>query len=166
MELMGSFAWICQICIISSNLTSEIQILISNYLPYISTWMSNRNLKYNTYKTELLTPASKICKYYNGSHLTTWDHHSPSCSWQKSWQHPWLSSFSYFTYSPPSNTIHCLSEIDAASKHVSPTPILPPYSRSPLFLVWTTTLASLLFSLFPFLFLQHPHNSQHVPFKT
>ena len=44
-ELIISFARNCQICIINSNLTSEIQILTSNDLPYICTWMSSMNLK-------------------------------------------------------------------------------------------------------------------------
>ena len=61
----------CQICIINSNLTSEIQILTSNHLPHIFTWMSSMNLKYNTYKIEPLISVSRICKYYSGSHLTT-----------------------------------------------------------------------------------------------
>lgn len=84
MKLMG----ISQICIISSNLTPEIQILISYTCNLLcNTWVSNRNLKYNMYKTELLIPPSRMCNSYSVSHHTTGDHHSRSCSYQKPWQH-------------------------------------------------------------------------------
>lgn len=56
-----------------------------------------------------------------------------------------------------------VTAVYAASKHFSTTPILLPYFKSPLFLIWTIILASLLFSPFREL-VSSP--STHVLFKT
>lgn len=114
MKLMG----ISQICIISSNLTPEIQILISYTCNLLcNTWVSNRNLKYNMYKTELLIPPSRMCNSYSVSHHTTGDHHSRSCSYQKPWQHTWLVSFFHISYTDHQQIQSTLS-LSLQSMHV------------------------------------------------
>lgn len=162
MKLMG----ISQICIISSNLTPEIQILISYTCNILcNTWVSNRNLIYNIYKTELLIPPSRMCNSYSVSHHTTGDHHSRSCSYQKPWQHTWLVSFSPVSYTDhqqiQSTLCHCsLCCIQTLFNNPKTSTLFPVTIVSDL--DYNTSLSTGS----PFPTLVSPSSTQHVLFKT
>lgn len=66
------------------DLSLEFLVFLSNCLLGISTWISNRNVKFNMSKTALLTHSFQICTSPRVILLSKWNHRSSSVTGQES----------------------------------------------------------------------------------